>query len=256
LSWAAFGAVIFWEFSFIATKVALKEVHPFTLLTLRYAIGVLLLLLVQYGRDKVFLKAVSYRDWIYILLSAAVGVLGLSLLQSYGLLYTPVIDTGSIVVINPIFIALAARLFLGEAITLRYSLFRFAFTFGDLLILASPLAWTTFTIEHFDRGMEQTSPYVSFHMDGYLLFGNLLFWSGSPFWVFNSGENRFQRCRNVPLSGTLCYSGRRLSILGWRDSLDHTYGRGNDPGRSPLGNKKLQEIKVLTSSWISGIQCP
>ena len=50
MSWQALAAVIFWGFSFIATKMALKEVHPFTLLALRYAIGALLLLFVQLGR--------------------------------------------------------------------------------------------------------------------------------------------------------------------------------------------------------------
>jgi drug/metabolite transporter (DMT)-like permease len=168
MSWTAFGAVIFWGFSFIPTKVALKEVHPFTLLSLRYAIGALLLLLVQYGRDKGFLKAFSYRDWVHLLLLGAVGVSGLGLLQAYGLLYTTAIDTGWIIAMNPIFITLAARLFLGEAITVRkisgvllgffgvfliiskgifsFSLFRFTSTLGDLLVLASALAWTTFTI--------------------------------------------------------------------------------------------------------------
>jgi drug/metabolite transporter (DMT)-like permease len=168
LSWTALGAVIFWGFSFIATKVALKEVHPLTLLTLRYAIGALLLLLAQYGRDRVFLRTFLYRDWIHIFLLAAVGVSGLGLLQSYGLLYTTAINTGWIIAINPIFITLAARLFLGEAITLRkisgillgffgifliiskgvfsFSLFRSTSTFGDLLVLASAVAWTSFTV--------------------------------------------------------------------------------------------------------------
>lgn len=168
MSWKAFGAVIFWGFSFIATKVALKEVHPFTLLSLRYAIGALLLLLAQYSRDKVFLKAFSYRDWLCLFLLGAVGVSGLGLLQAFGLLYTTAINTGWIIAINPIFITLTARLFLGEAITVKkmsgillgffgvfliiskgvfsFSLFRFTSTLGDLLVLASALAWTTFTI--------------------------------------------------------------------------------------------------------------
>ncbi len=168
MSWTAFGAVIFWGFSFIATKVALREVHPFTLLLLRYTIGALFLLLVQYGRDKAFLKIFSYRDWIQIFLLAAVGVSGLGLLQAYGLLYTTAINTGWIIAINPILIILAARLFLGETITVRkisgillgfcgifliiskgvfsFSLFHSSSIFGDLLVLTSALAWTTFTV--------------------------------------------------------------------------------------------------------------
>jgi len=168
LSWQALLAVIFWGFSFIATKVALKEVHPFTLLTLRYTIGALLLLLVQLGRDRTFFKIVSPRDWIYIFILAAVGVSGLGLLQAYALLYTTAINTGWIIAINPILITLSARFFLGEVITPRkimgiflgvcgvfliiskgvfsLSLFQLASTYGDILVLASALAWTGFTI--------------------------------------------------------------------------------------------------------------
>ena len=168
MSWQALAAVIFWGFSFIATKVALREVHPFTLLTLRYAIGVLLLLSFQLSKDKIFFKIFSCRDWVYIFILAAVGVSGLGLLQAYGLLYTTAINTGWIIAINPILITLSARLFLGETITIRkmlgivsgfcgvfliiskgifsLSLFGFVSTFGDLLVLASALAWTGFTI--------------------------------------------------------------------------------------------------------------
>jgi drug/metabolite transporter (DMT)-like permease len=168
LSWGALWAVIFWGVSFIAIKVALKEIHPFMLLTLRYAIGALLLFFFQYQRDKAFLKQFAYRDWIHIVILATVGVSGLGLLQTYGLVYTSAINTGWIIAINPILITVAARFFLDEAITTRkiagillgffglfliitrgvfsFSLFGFASTFGDLLVFASAMAWTTFTV--------------------------------------------------------------------------------------------------------------
>ncbi len=168
MSWQALLAVIFWGFSFIATKVALREVHPFTLLTLRYAIGALLLLIFQLGRDRTFLKRFSRHDWFYMIVLAAVGVSGLGLLQAYGLLYTTAINTGWIIAINPVLIILLARFFLQETITFRKvsgillgflgifliiskgtfsrSLFQFASTYGDLLVLASALAWSSFTV--------------------------------------------------------------------------------------------------------------
>ncbi len=168
LSWAALGAIFFWGLSFIATKVALKEVHPCTLLTLRFGIGALLLLAFQLQKDKQFLKAFTFRDWLSILFLAAIGISGHTLLQAYGLLYTTAINTGWIVAIIPIFITLAARFYLGEPITPRkaggillgflglflviskgefsFSLFRFGSTFGDFLILTSALTWTAFTI--------------------------------------------------------------------------------------------------------------
>ena len=168
LSWPALWAVIFWGLSFIATKVALREIHPFTLLTLRFGMGGLLLLLFQLQKDKRFLKTFSSKDWISIILLALVGVSAHTLLQAYGLLYTTAINTGWLIAIMPICIVIAARFYLGEPITLRkvggiilgllgvsliiskgmfsLSLFRFGSTFGDFLILISALTWTAFTV--------------------------------------------------------------------------------------------------------------
>jgi drug/metabolite transporter (DMT)-like permease len=168
LSWPALLAIIFWGFSFIATKVVLREVHPFTLLTLRFGIGGLLLLLVQLQRNRGFLKTFSSKDWVSIIFLAIVGISGHTLLQAYGLLYTSATNTGWIVAITPIFITIAARLFLGERITARrmigilvgfcgiflviskgvfsLSIFRFGSTFGDILALISAITWTAFTV--------------------------------------------------------------------------------------------------------------
>lgn len=168
MSWPALWAIIFWGISFIATKVVLREIHPFTLMTLRFGIGALLLLVVQFNNDKRFLNTFSRRDWIYIVLLSIVGISGHTLLQSYGLLYTTAINTGWIIAIFPIVITLAARVFLGEAITggkivgivlgffgifliiskgiFSLSLFRMGSTFGDFLILISALTWTGFTV--------------------------------------------------------------------------------------------------------------
>lgn len=168
LSWPALWAVIFWGFSFIATKVALREIHPFTLLTLRFGIGGFLLLLVQLQKDRQFLKSFSSHDWLSIILLAIVGISGHTLLQAYGLLYTTAINTGWIIAIMPICIVIAARFFLGEPITLRkvggivlgfvgialviskgvfsLSIFGFGSTFGDFLVLISALTWTAFTV--------------------------------------------------------------------------------------------------------------
>jgi len=154
--------------SFIATKVALREIHPFTLLTLRFGMGGLLLLLFQLQKDRHFLKKFNSKDWLSIILLALVGVSAHTLLQAYGLLYTTAINTGWLIAIMPICIAIAARFYLGEAITLgkiggimlgflgvsliiskgmfSLSLFHLGSTFGDFLILISALTWTAFTV--------------------------------------------------------------------------------------------------------------
>jgi drug/metabolite transporter (DMT)-like permease len=168
LSWTALLAIIFWGFSFIATKMALKEMNPFTLLTLRFGIGGFLLLLVQLQRDRRFLRSFSPTDWLFIIFLAIVGISGHTLLQAFGLLYTTAVNTGWIVAVMPIFITVAARFYLAEPITLgkfggillgfigvflviskgvfSISIFRFDSTFGDFLVLISALTWTTFTV--------------------------------------------------------------------------------------------------------------
>ena len=97
-----------------------------------------------------------------------VGVSGHTLLQAYGLLYTTAINTRWLIAIMPICIAIAARFYLGEPITIRkiggiifgflgvflviskgvfpLSIFGFGSTFGDFLILISTLTWTAFTV--------------------------------------------------------------------------------------------------------------
>ncbi len=168
MSWPALWAVIFWGFSFIATKVALREVHPLTLLTLRFGIGGFLLLLAQLQKDKGFLKVFSSNDWISITFLAVIGISGHNLLQAFGLLNTTAINTGWIVAVMPIFIVIAARFFLGERMTTRtitgvlvgffgvflviskgvfsLSIIRFGSTFGDVLVLSSAITWTAFTV--------------------------------------------------------------------------------------------------------------
>jgi len=168
LSWPALAAVIIWGFSFIAIKIAIAEVHPFALLALRFGIGAILLCFIQFHRDRYFLSAFTKRDWISILLLAVIGIAGHNLLQAYGLLFTTAINTGWIIAVQPLFIALSARLFLAETITPRkavgiilgfsgvfliisrgvfsLTLFRMASTFGDLLVLLSAVTWTAFTV--------------------------------------------------------------------------------------------------------------
>jgi len=238
LSWGALWAIIFWGISFIATKVALKEVHPFMLLTLRYAIGALLLFFFQYRRDKTFFKQFAYQDWIHIFLLAMVGVAGLGLLQAYGLIYTSAINTGWIIAINPILITVAARFFLGEVITARkiagillgflgvfliftkgviaLSVFRFASTFGDYLVFASAIAWTTFTVggKRFLSRFKPLSSVTAIMVSGFLLILPLGILKGGWEKLFHLS---FLTWTGVLFLGIFC-SG--LGYLFWYSALE------------------------------------
>ena len=168
VSWPALFAVIFWGFSFIATKVALKEVHPFALLALRFGIGACLLLLVQFYRDRKFSEGLFTEGLGF---NRPPGDRGDRRAQSPAGLWASLHDSdqyGWIIAIQPIFITLSARLFLRERITWKriggiilgfsgvfliiskgvfsLSLFRIGSTFGDLLVLCSALTWAAFTV--------------------------------------------------------------------------------------------------------------
>jgi len=238
LSWPALWAIIFWGISFIATKVALKEIHPFMLLTLRYAIGALLLFAFQYQRDRTFLKAFAFGDWIHILVLATVGVSGLGLLQAYGLLYTTAMNTGWIIAINPILITVAARFLLDEAITIRkmtgillgflgvfliiskgvisLSVFRFASTFGDLLVFASAIFWTIFTVggKGFLSRFNPLSSVTAIMMSGFLLI--------LPLGILQGGWGRLLHLSPLTWMGVL-FLGILCSGLGylfWYSALE------------------------------------
>ena len=168
MSWSALAAIVIWGFSFIATKVAIREVHPFGLMALRFGIGALLLSIIQFSRDKRFLSHFSARDWTQVFLLALVGIASHNLIQAYGLLYTTAINTGWIIAAQPLFITLSACLFLGERITLRkiiglflgffgvsliitkgifsLAVFHWSSSLGDFLILFSAVTWTIFTV--------------------------------------------------------------------------------------------------------------
>ncbi|MGQ9646868.1 MAG: DMT family transporter [Thermodesulfobacteriota bacterium] len=238
MSWTALWAIIFWGFSFIAIKVALKELHPFTLLTLRYAIGAILLFSFQSHRERDFLKQFGLRNWMHIVLLSIVGVFGVGLLQAYGLLYTSAIHTGWIIAVNPILITVAGRFFLDETITTRkiagillgflgvfliitkgvvsVSVFRFASTFGDLLVFASAIAWSAFTVggKGFLSRFKPLSSVSAIMISGFLLV--------LPLGIFKGGwENLFHLSPlawvGVLFLGIFC-SG--LAYLFWYAALE------------------------------------
>lgn len=238
MSWPALWAIIFWGLSFIATKVALREIHPVTLLTLRFGIGGLLLLLFQLRKDRCFLKNFSFKDWVSIIFLALVGVSTHTLLQAYGLLYTTAINTGWLIAIMPICIAIAARFYLRETITLSkiggillgfigvfliiskgrvsLSLFRLGSTFGDFLILISSLTWAAFTVGG-RRFLSRFSPLAV--MTPIILLGSLITF---PFTLLKWEWNLlFQWSSAVWMSvlflGIFC-SG--LAYLFWYNALE------------------------------------
>jgi drug/metabolite transporter (DMT)-like permease len=163
---AALGAVVLWGISFVATKVAVSEISPITLVTLRAVLGVLFLSAVMAAsRTPIFAPR---QELPMLALMGFVGVFFHQILQSIGLTMTSAINTGWLIVLIPIWSAILSAIFRGERFgrfqliglvlgfagavlvvtrgSLSGNLLALPSTRGDFLIVASTLNWAIYTI--------------------------------------------------------------------------------------------------------------
>jgi drug/metabolite transporter (DMT)-like permease len=173
----ALFAVIVWGGSFIATKVALADVSPVTIIWVRFTIGVAVLGWVVAIRRE--LARVGSGDLLYFTLLGFLGIALHQWLQSTGLVTSEAGTTAWIVASAPIFIAMLGYLVLGERVgwTLAAGIGlaasgvlivaskgdwralgagRFGNP-GDILILISSVNWAVFSVLS-RRGLRRHPP--------------------------------------------------------------------------------------------------
>jgi drug/metabolite transporter (DMT)-like permease len=160
------AACFFWAASFIATKTALENIPPLTVVTLRMMISSLCFLLWLILRG----KKIPYQgpSWLRRLFLLSIFGTGLHYgIQTIGMQYTTASNASLYAVTGPISIAVLAALFLGEKITWKKALgigcallgvlivmgidTIMAFELkgrllGDLLVFASIFMWGCFTV--------------------------------------------------------------------------------------------------------------
>jgi len=155
--------VVIWGWSFVATRVCLQYLHPVELLGLRFLIGLPVLIAVVLARRVRF--EFTGREWWAVLLGSVILTLHF-LIQITGLQYTSATNTGWIIAVSPLVMAVLAFLILKErlgrraiigiavastGILLLVSRGKFASldwlkSFGDWLILVSAHTWALYTI--------------------------------------------------------------------------------------------------------------
>lgn len=108
----ALFAVVVWGGSFIATKIALAEVAPVTVIWLRFAMGVAILGAVVAQRRQLFRP--GGQDFGYFAMLGFLGIAFHQWLQSTGLVTSEASTTSWIVASSPIFMALLGWLVLRE----------------------------------------------------------------------------------------------------------------------------------------------
>lgn len=108
-------AVIVWGGSFIATKIALREIAPISVVWIRFLIGTAVLAAAVRARGQFALP--SLKDSAYFALLGGIGITFHQWLQSTGLQSAQASTTAWIVSSTPVFMALLGWLFLRERLT-------------------------------------------------------------------------------------------------------------------------------------------
>jgi len=163
LVWKPLLAVIFWGASFIATKHALNELEPLAIIFLRQILGILFLLVIAIKRKRNF--TVNLKDHGGIFILSLIAVLHLWI-QVTGLQYTSASNTGWIIGITPVFMALLGIIFFKEKISStqtfgiiiafigliiliskgEISSLGFLSNKGDFLVLGSAFTWSVYSL--------------------------------------------------------------------------------------------------------------
>ena len=231
----AIFAVVVWGASFIATKVALEEVSPVTIVWLRFAIGVIILGLAVFLRKQFTLP--GRNEWSYFALLGFLGITFHQWLQSNGLRTSEAGTTAWIVSTTPVFMALLGWLALKENLGWRrtagialafagvllvsskgnlasISVGRFGAP-GDVLILVSAVNWAVFSILS-RRGLQRhpASLMMFYVMALGWVFISVLFFAGKGFGDVSNLTGR--GWAGILFLGIFC-SG--LAYIAWYDAL-------------------------------------
>lgn len=199
-----FSMAVCWGGTWPAGKLAVEEVSPFTVATVRFLLSTLLLALWARSRGRV--QWPSRRDLPLLLAMGATAVAGYNILFLYGLELAPATD-GAIIVpgLAPIFTVLLAWPFLGERIR-RHGIIGLALAFGGLVVVVNPGG----------------------ALDGDRLFGAALFVGGAVCWAIYAviGKRATTRFGAVAATlygtatGTLMLVPLSLAEQGWNDLAD------------------------------------
>lgn len=196
----ALFAVLVWGGTFIATKIALREVSPATIVWIRFGMGTIILGIVVVSRKQFALP--ERNEWLYFAMLGFLGVTFHQWLQATGLQTAKATTTAWIVATTLVFIAILGWLALKEQLNglQIIGIFLAAFgvllivgkgnfgalftgeegAFGDFLILVSSVNWAVYTI----LSRRELARHPAARM---MFFVMLLGWLFVNIWIFGFG---------------------------------------------------------------------
>lgn len=228
-------AVVIWGASFIATKVALRDISPIAVVWLRFSIGIVILGIAVAARRQFTLP--KKNEWTYFALLGFLGITFHQWLQSNGLQTSEAGTTAWIVSTTPVFMALLGWIVLKEGLGwLKITGIFLAFAGvllivskgdltsvsigrlgapGDKLILVSALNWAVFSV--LSRSGLKSYP-ASLMMFYVMLLGwvftTLLFFARTD--LSELPKLTFNGWMGIIFLGVFC-SG--LAYIAWYDAL-------------------------------------
>lgn len=231
----ALFAVVVWGASFIATKIAVGQISPISVVWIRFAIGIpILFAAVLMRKQFAFPKGI---EWLYFTLLGFLGIAFHQWLQSNGLQTSEATTTAWIVATTPAFLSILGWLVLKEKLTLiqtsgiilamvgvivvvskgdftSLSIGKFGAP-GDVLILISSVNWAVFSILS-RRGLKDHPS------------TRMTFWVMTIGWLITSaafiGQGRYTEIPQLDARGwwSLIYLGiftTGLAYIAWFDVL-------------------------------------
>lgn len=225
---AALSAIVFWGISFVATKAALREVAPVTIIFTRFALGVVFLGALLMFRREPLIPPRTW--WPSLALLGFIGIFVHQMLQSYALRLTSAVHTGWLIGLTPIWSAILAAILLGERFSVvKVSGLAIGFagavlvvtrgemsagilllpsTAGDLMIVLSTINWALYTTVG-NRVLRSLGPTRT--TAGAMFLGWLMI---APFFLAQRGWNDFPRLSPVG-AGAIAFLGIACSGLGY-----------------------------------------
>jgi drug/metabolite transporter (DMT)-like permease len=228
-------AVLVWGASFIATKLALRDLAPVTVVWIRFAIGSIILGIITFVRHQFSLP--DKKEFAYFTLLGFLGITFHQWLQSTALETVQASTTAWIVATTPVFIAILSWIFLKEILSWRQIIGIFIAAIGvllvvskgrvselfsgqfgepgDILILISAVNWAVFSIlSRRSLKIHQATQMMFFVMTMGWIFTSVLFVAGGN--VQDIRNLTSTSLIGILFLGIFC-SG--LAYIAWYDGL-------------------------------------